>query len=1046
MKYKIAILLILFICFGNFITYAQSDITINGVITSSIEKQPLPNTNISVKGEKTGTVSNFDGEYSIKVKGSGTILVFSYQGFITKEVMVGNQTIINVAMEEDLASLGEVVLIGYGSSKRKDLSGSITSLKSKDFEATKVVTPDEFVQGRVSGLLLTQTSGQPGAASSVRIRGSSSINASNEPLYVIDGFPVDSNSDNLSGNVAEGPNLNALSTISPSDIESIDVLKDASATAIYGSRGSNGVIIITTKRGVVGKAQINYDTYLSISEVSKKLNVLNAGEFAFYINEARYNDEGKPRFYSNPFSFGKGTNWQDEIFRTAFTKNHDLSIKGGNDKIKYATSLSYLDQEGIIIETDFTRYNFRTNLDFKASDKLSVENSFSLSRSDFNSARTDTDGGLGVSSAVTGAYVFNPMLPVFDTDGNYVKGDFQVQDDGSFINSINGSPEMIPDFASPVAYQNLLESKGKTTRILDNLAINWKLIDNLTLKVSSGVDIVLQEEYLFRTVELNFGNSGSAFGAKSKRVSTNLLAETTLTYENTFNEKHRVNAFVGTSIQDFKIDEVGISAQDFSTENFSYNNLTQFSSSPGISDALIKSKLLSYFGRLNYIFDNKYIFTATGRIDGSSKFGDGNKFGFFPSGAFAWNISEEDFMKDSNTYVKLRLGYGLIGNESIFPYSSLARFGTTYQPFNNIFVSGIYPTSPGNPKLKWERTEQYNLGLDFRFLNDRISITADAYIKNTKDLLLNLQVPTQTGTSQLIVNAGVVKNSGFEIAINTNNFKTDYFSWDTNITAAYNKNEITNLAGLDNIPTGNSIIGLTGWQRLKEGGEIGAFFGYVSDGIMQLGDTPANTPLFATDNGIVTPGERKYKDLNGDGIIDADNDRTFLGNPVPEYTFGINNSFSWNGFDLNVFIQGVAGNEIANFNRINLEDLNGRNNVLKEAFANRWTPQNPTNEFSRAFSGVRTNRFSNVYIEDGSYLRLKSVTLGYSISSDFLSKLAINRLRIYVSGKNLYSLTKYSGVDPEVSWGGQNNALSAGADFGGYPNSKSFLFGLNLNF
>ncbi len=1043
MKFKLISLFLFFSLLGTLTMFAQTEI--KGTVTTKEDGQPLPGTNILVKNGKAGTTTDFDGYYTISVPSKETVLVFSYQGYKSTEVAVGNQTTINVVLEEDISSLDEIVVIGYGTSRKKDLTGSISSIKSEDLEATKVTTPDEFVQGRVSGLLLIQTSGQPGAATSVRIRGSSSINAGSEPLYVIDGFPVDSNSDNLGGSVAEGPNLNALATISPSDIESIDVLKDASATAIYGSRGANGVIIITTKRGINGKAQINYDTYLSVSQVSKQLDVLDAGQFAFYINEARYNN-GSPRFYTNPFKFGKGTDWQDEIFRTAYTKNHDLSIKGGNDKVKYALSASFMDQEGIIIETDFTRYNFRANLDFKASDKLSIENSFSVSRSDYNSARTDTNGGLGVSSAVTGAYLFNPLLPVFDSEGNYVKGDFEVQDDGSFINSINGSPEMIQNFASPVAYQNLLESRGKTTRILDNLAINWELIKHLTLKVSGGADIVLHEEYLFRTAELDFGNSASAYGAKSKRLSTNLLAETTLTYENTFSDKHRLNAFIGTSIQDFTIDEIGVSAQNFSSENFGYDNLSQFSTLPGIFDGLIKSRLLSYFGRLNYILSDKYIFTVTGRADGSSKFGDGNKFGFFPSGAFAWNVSDEEFMKNSNTYLKLRLGYGLIGNESILPYSSLATFATNYQPFNNIFVSGIYPTSPGNPELKWERTEQYNVGVDVRFFNDRVGITADAYVKNTKDLLLNLQTPTQIGTPQLIVNAGEVRNSGIELALNTTNIKSENFSWDTNITAAYNKNEIIDLAGLDNISTGNSILGITGWQRLVEGGEIGAFYGYVSDGIMQLDDTPANTPLFATDNGVVTPGERKYKDLNGDGIIDADNDRTFLGNPIPEYTFGITNTFNYKGFDLNIFFQGVAGNEIANFNRLTLEDLNGRNNVLTEAFANRWTPQNPSNEFTRAFAGVRTNRFSDVYIEDGSYLRLKSISFGYSISSDFLSKLAINRLRIYVSGKNLYTFTKYSGVDPEVSWGGQNNALSAGADFGGYPISKTYLMGVTLNF
>ncbi|RIA08602.1 TonB-linked SusC/RagA family outer membrane protein [Flavobacteriaceae bacterium MAR_2010_72] len=1044
MKHTILCFSILFLVIGNFTINAQN-ITVEGKVTSTVDKLALPGANITVKGTNIGATTNFDGEFSINVPNRSSTLVFSYQGFKTEEVIVGDQTFMDIALEEDISKLDEIVLIGYGSSKRKDLTGSISSIKATDLESVKATTADEFVQGRVSGLLLTQTSGQPGAATSVRIRGSSSINAGNEPLYVIDGFPVDNNSDNLSaGNVAEGPNLNALSTLSPSDIESIDVLKDASATAIYGSRGANGVIIITTKRGKNGKAQINYDTYVSVSEVNKKLDVLNASQFAHYINEANYNN-GDPRFYTNPNAFGIGTNWQDEIFRTAYTINHDLSITGGNDDVKYAVSASYLNQDGTIIETNFKRYNFRVNLDFKASERLKITNSLSINRSDYNTARTNTNGGLGVSSAVTGAYLMNPMLPVFDSEGNYTLGNFGVENDGSFVNDIDNPFEQIQNFASPVAYQNLLDSKGRTTRILDNLSIDWDIAKNLKLKTNLGADFVVQEESLFRTAQLDFGNSRSAFASQAKRISNSFLAETTLNYTNTFNDIHSLNALLGTSIQDFKIEELGGNVLGLSTENFGANNFA-FGETAATNNLIIESKLLSYFSRINYSLDGKYIFTATARVDGSSKFGDGYKFGFFPAGAFAWNVSEEDFMQNSDTYIKLRLGYGIIGNESIPAYSSKDRFGNTYHYFNNNLANGIYPFSPSNSNLKWERTQQYNLGLDFKFFNDRIGITTDVYRKDTNDLLLNLQVPTQTGYTNTLINVGSVRNEGIELALNTINVASENFKWDTNITVAYNKNEILDLAGLNEIPTGSSILGISSWQLLVEGGEIGAFYGYVSDGIMQLDDTPANTPLFATDGGVVTPGERKYKDLNGDGVIDADNDRTFLGNPIPEYTFGISNSFSYKSFDLNIFLQGVYGNEIANFNRINLEDFNGRNNVLLEAFSNRWTPENPSNVYPRAFRGVRNNVFADNYIEDGSYLRVKSVSLAYTLSNQFLSKLSINKLKIYITGKNLYTFTNYTGVDPEVSWGGQNNALSAGADFGGYPTSKTYLMGLNINF
>lgn len=1036
-------LLFIFLAFGAVTVGAQS-ITIQGVVTSAGDNQPLPGANILVKGQSIGVSADFDGVYSLEVPNAeNLILIFSYQGFSSKEITVGDLRTIDVALETDVNELDEVVIIGYGNTTKKDLTGSVVTIKSKDLEAVRSSTADDYLQGRVSGLLLTQTSGQPGGATSVRIRGSSSINASNEPLYVIDGFPVDNNSDRLSAGIAEGPSINALATLSANDIASIDVLKDASATAIYGSRGANGVIIITTKRGLNGEAQINYDTYLGTSEVIKRLEVLNASEFAFYVNESRYNGSGFSRLYTNPSSFGEGTDWQNEIYRTAITQSHDISVKGGNQVIRYAVSGSFLDQEGVVIESDFRRYNFRVNLDFKASDKLAIENSLSLNRTNFNTARTETSGGLEVaSSAVIGAYRFSPLLPVYDPDGNFTKGNFIVNNDGTFVNDVNSIQEQIANFPSPVAYQRLNQSEGQATRILDNLAIKWDFAKNLQLKTTLGADLNINEQYLFRTKELDFGNSASAFGNQGKTIATSLLVETTLNYNNTFNSKHRVDALLGASSQDFILEAISANALDFPTENFGFYNLG-LGNNPGINTTIIESRLLSYFGRVNYVLADKYVFTGTTRVDGSSKFGAGNKFGFFPSGAFAWNISEEDFLKDSGLYLKMRMGYGIIGNESISPYSAQSTFKPSYHSFNSNEVVGQLPNTPANSALKWERTKQLNLGLDMGFFNGRLGLTLDAYQKDTDDLLLNLPVPTQTGYVQSVVNAGDVRNEGVELGVNAELFRGG-FSWNLNLTGSYNKNQILNLAGLEDIPTGFGILGITNWQLLVEGGEIGAFYGYVSDGIIQLDDNPANTPLFATDS--FTPGERKYKDLNGDGKIDADNDRTFIGNPIPEYTFGINNTINWKNWDLNVFMQGVYGNEIANFNRVNLENLNGQGNVLLEAFSNRWTPENPSDFYTRSADGPRNIVFSDHYVEDGAYLRLKSVTLGYSLPASFLSKINVKRLRLYVIGKNLYTLTNYSGVDPEVSFGGQNNNLSAGADFGGYPNNRTYLLGLNVTF
>ncbi|MCK0191573.1 TonB-dependent receptor [Arenibacter sp. F20364] len=1039
MNIKILSVTLVFILLGCSLSYAQ-EITISGTVTSSVDNQPLPGANVILKNGLVGTTTDFDGKYTFNVSSQSDILVYSYQGYTTTEVVVGSQKIIDIGLDEDVSNLDEVVIIGYGSSRRKDLTGSITSIKSEDLEAVKATTADDFVQGRVSGLLLTQTSGQPGGATSVRIRGSSSINASNEPLYVIDGFPV-SNSGSSAG-VSDGPSLNALATISPNDIESIDVLKDASATAIYGSRGANGVIIITTKRGSSGETQINYETYMGVSKVTKELELLDASQFAHYYNESIYNGSGRPRFYTSPTDWGKGTDWQDEIFRTAITTSHDLSIKGGGNEVRYAISGSYLDQEGTIIDSDFNRYNLRINLDVKATEKLSIENTTSLSRSDYNTAQTDTPGGTNINSSTIGAYGMSPLVPVFDAQGNYTKGDFIMQNDGTFVNDVSNVQEYLPDFASPVAYIKLNESRGRSTRILENLALKWNFAKNLTLKTSLGADVTINEETSFATAALDFGNENAAIANQAKLVSSNLLSETTMNYVNTFNYVHQLNVLAGISWQDFEIRGTYANALGLPTENFGANTFAG-ATTPGVNSLVVDNFLHSYFGRANYIYDGRYILTASFRADGSSKFGDGQKFGYFPSGAFAWNISEENFMQNSKVYMKLRLGYGIVGNQEIGSYRSKDSYIPTYHTFNRTPVVGQLPRTPANADLRWEQTEQYNIGLDLGFFNDRLSLTADVYRKNTEDLLLELPVPYETGYFSSLVNVGSVQNQGAELAINSSNIQGK-FKWDSNLTVGYNKNEILNLAGVNEIPTGATINGIQNWQLLVEGGEIGAFYGYVSDGIIQLSDTPENTPQFITDT--FTPGERKYKDLNGDGVINADNDRAFLGNPIPELTFGLNNSFNWNGFDLNIFLNGVYGNEIVNFTRAYLENFNGRNNVLLTSFSNRWTPENPSNTYTRSSNGIRNAPFASNYVEDGSFLRLKSVTLGYSFASDFLSTMDINKIRLYVTGKNLHIWTNYSGVDPEVSWGGPDSALSAGADFGGYPTSKTILLGLNVNF
>ncbi len=1034
--------ILFFMVFGGFMGYSQMR-TIRGEVTSKSDKFPLAFANVSIKWSSQGVTTDFDGSFKIDVTDQETILVFSYQGYKTKEVTVTHSKV-DVELEEDMTKLDEVVLIGYGSSSRKDLTGSIASLKSQDLETTRVTSADELVQGRVSGLVLTQTSGQPGGASSIRIRGTSSILAGNEPLYVIDGVIVESNSSRLSSGVIEGPSVNAMSSINPADIKSIDVLKDASATAIYGSRGANGVIIIKTKRGHNGEVKVNFDSYFGIQTVNKKLKLLNGAQFAHYINEANYN-AGFPRTYTSPTAFGKGTDWQDELFRDALVQNYDFSVRGGNENIKYSVSASYLDQEGIVMGSDFNRMNFRANLDFRVSEKATIENTTNISRTNFNTVNTEGNTGFGRGSSVVRAYAFNPLLPVKDEHGNYTRANFNVADDGSFLNAQDNT-NFLGGVAtvSPLAEAALNESRGKNTRVINNLTFKWEMIPNLNLKSTIGIDLLFNDEKAFRTIDLDFSPTKYTNALRSKQLNSNWVSETTLGYSNILGEKHNLNAFLGFSAQEFETENLLGIALGFPVENFGSNNLG-LGEQQTIGSNLTKSALLSYFGRASYTFSGKYIVTLTGRYDGFSGFGANNKYEFFPSAALAWNVSDEAFIADLDVFshLKLRGGYGEVGNSALGAYASLSGYRKSIHFFGGQPALGFVPISPANADLKWEVSKQYNVGIDMSFFNSKLGISLDLYNKKTADLLLNLPTPLQTGYGVATVNAGNVENKGIEVTINTRNFSGGNFNWSTNIVVSHNKNDITNLAGLDQISTGFGIGGIDNWQRLVEGGEIGAFYGFVSDGIAQLDDDMGSIPHFPTE--ALVPGERKFKDLNGDNVID-DKDRKFIGNPVPEYSFGINNTFNYKGFDLNVFMQGVYGNEIVNFNRYFTEALDGRSNVTLEAFSNRWTPNNPSNEFTRAVTGQRVARFSDHYVEDGSYIRLKSVTLGYTFPSTYTKKAGINKIRFYMTGKNLYTLSSYSGVDPEVSVGGQDNNLSAGGDFGSYPSTQTLLFGLNFNF
>jgi TonB-linked SusC/RagA family outer membrane protein len=974
-------------------------------------------------------------------------LLFSYIGYQPYAVTVATDLLLTISLEAEIAGLQEVVVIGYGKIAKKDLTGSVASVNSETISSSASLSADQALQGRAAGVVVQQNSGEPGSGTTVRIRGTSSISAGNEPLYVIDGVPILTSASDLTAGGSKGTQQNPLSAINPNDISSIEILKDASAAAIYGARAANGVILITTKRGEAGKSSVDLSYYYGIQNVRNPYTMLNAAQFAQYQNEASFYGGGA-RVYENPSAFGAGTDWQDELFRQAPMSNYELSFKGGTEQIQYAISGGYYQQDGIIIGSNFDRYNFRANLDGQVTKRLKVSNSLMFSYTDSDRVATDDNAAFD-GGTITAALGFSPLVPVRDNRGRLVQKNFAVDNNGELIdgtqldaNGKNISEQVLNTFANPLL--KLLESPSelKTTRIINNLSATYEIIPNLDFKVTLGVDFASSRGDQFTPRASRAG--GESFASSGTITSTTLLNENTLNYQQSFG-RHKLMGVAGVTAQQAKNSGISVDAIDIKNDLLGFNNYA-IARGVSLNTSFSDFTFLSGLGRINYSYADRYLVTLTGRSDGSSKFGANNKWGFFPSASLGWVLSEEAFVKNSGLidFFKLRVGYGVIGNESIGPYLSQALLIPVDLSFNDVLAIGFEPFFFPNSDLRWESTEQYNVGLDLSTINGRVSVTADYYVKNTFDLLLSTDVPLFSGFPSVFSNVGDLKNEGFEFSISSHNL-TGSLRWDTDFNIAWNKNTIVNLAGRDNIPNDANLFGIESWALLKEGEAVGRFYGLETDGIVQIGENLEGVANFAAAPAL-EPGDRKFKDLNGDGVISGE-DRTFIGHAQPDFSFGFNNTFSYQGFELNIFIQGVSGNEIVNFNKFLVESQNGTSNITLDYFANRWTPENPTNRYPKvnADPGLARRFISDAEVEDGSYLRVKTITLGYQIGSKFLDKLKLANGKIYVTGKNLFTLTNYSGYDPEVSHFGQN-ATSMGADLGGYPSTQSFVFGINLGF
>ncbi len=994
----------------------------NKQITGKVQDDsgPLPGVSIVVKGTTTGTTTDFDGNYEISVTGSNSVLVVSYIGYKTTEVQVGNRTNIDFLLQVDVDQLDEVVVVGYGSVKKSDLTGSVSSVSSKELTQTPISSLDQGLQGRAAGVQITQNSGAPGGATSIVIRGGNSLSTSNEPLYVVDGLPI------AAGGSAQGStgllngaggSFNPLATLNPNDVESIEILKDASATSIYGARGANGVVLITTKKGREGRISINYNSYSGLQEVTKTLGLLKSSDYLELSNQV------------NPGQFDGlnivETDWQDEIFRTAPIQNHQLSFSGGNDKSLYSFSVDYFDQEGIVINSDFERISTRLNLESKLSEVFKLGTNINYNYSVNNGTISGTTGETDQEGVVSSALSAPPILPAYDENGNT-----------TFFGDFNPVLDLR---SNPVALANVLNS-NTSTRFLGNAYIEAKIFEGFTYRASFGVDMFhdRRDSYIGQSVPLGRNNSGIAGIGNVNQNST--IHESILNYQKNFGEAHNLSLTGVFSTQNF-VGQSSLASGSQLTTDLLLNNELSLAAAQVIDSNKESWRLDSWTARANYILLDKYLFTFTGRADGSTRFGENNKWGFFPSAAFAWKIKNENFLLNNNTVsdLKLRLSYGITGNANIPLYRSLSRLssGINYN-FDNSVNIGVSPNAIANPDIKWERTAQLDIGLDIGLWNERVSITTDYYKKNTSDLLTSTIIPGSSGFSTVFGNFGEISNTGFELGISANVLNKG-LSWRINGNFSINRNEVITIDGETDevIPTGDGGVGaFANASILRVGEPVGSFFGYINDGIWQTTDDIANSHM---PNAV--PGDVRYLDFNGDGAFTAA-DRTIIGDPNPDFIFGINNTFNFKGVDFSFFFQGVQGNDLFFQRRMKLEDATSPSNQL-DVVVNRWRPGNESDRYVRATGSGRLLQSSN-FIEDGSFIRLKNITLGYSFNPDFSEW--ISSLRIYSSLNNIWTITNYSGFDPELNTTGVNNVTNFGVDRDPYPRAKSYLIGLQVSF
>ena len=960
--------------------------TISGTVSSADEGTGLPGVNVLIKGTSQGTATDAEGNFTLSAS-ANDVLVFSFIGYQTVEEVVGNRTVINVQLNLDIQSLQEIVVVGYGETTERDLTTAVVSLDEDVIQDKPFVTVEQAILGKAAGVQVIQPSGRPGAGISLRIRGATSVTGGNEPLYVVDGVPV----------------LNT-EGINPADVASIDILKDAASSSIYGARAANGVVLITTKRGTKAKPSFSFSSYVGLESVVNTLPVLNSEQYMDYLNTARLN--AGLSTLEDPSNFQFNTDWQRELYDPATIQNYQLSFSGGSEEGTFFVSAGYQNQEGIIAPSAFDRYSIRFNQDRSVLKNLKIGNSIALSRTDFNTINDNervNSGGVVLSALTT-----PPIVAVQNEDGTFPMNPFQA-------------------WENPIALVRGEDQSSFTNKVLANLYAEYQLPLGITFKSSFGLDYYNSKFDRFID-PFTTGNGRAQQGEASNETFNELiwLLENTLHYNKDLGGGHNIDVLLGASSQRSRWESTSLLARGFA--NAGIPTAAGASEPVQVNAQVAEWSIVSYFLRASYNYKGKYLVSASMRSDGSSRFGSGNKYGYFPSTSLAWNISDEDFLSDQSWLynLKLRYSFGLTGNQEIGNYNAFGTYasGSNY-PFGDEIFPGANPSQVDNQDLKWETTTQHNLGLDFTLWDGRLGAKVDAYYKNTSDMLLFNPLPTTTGFEGSLQNIGSLENKGLEFGVDAQPVQSDWLGWNINANISFNRVEVQEI-GPDPI-FGGFVNDQDNVAIVLEGEPIGNFYGWVAQGI----DPETGNVIFL--------------DRDDNGVIN-DDDRQIIGNALPDFIWGVTNTLTYRGLELTVFLQGVQGQDIYNATRFEMEAMSSFKNQSTTTL-DRWTPENRDGSLPIAVFGDPNDndRASSRWVEDGSFIKIRELTLAYNLPTAVMEKLRMQQAKVYVQGRNFFTHTDYSGYDPEVSRDGRST-IAPNIDYGTFPQVQSFLLGLNVSF